>query len=57
MELNHLEVTAAPRAAASVVMLRDAPGGMEVLLLKRKQVAFGPVKDIFTETLIETAYA
>ena len=35
MELNHLEVTAAPRAAASVVMLRDAPGGMEVLLLKR----------------------
>ena len=35
MELNHLEVTTAPRAAASVVMLRDAPGGMEVLLLKR----------------------
>lgn len=35
MELNHLEVTSAPRAAASVVMLRDAPGGMEVLLLER----------------------
>lgn len=35
MELNHLEVTSAPRAAASVVMLRDAPAGMEVLLLKR----------------------
>src|SRR5690606_14658503 len=35
MELNHLEVTTAPRAAASVVMLREAPGGMEVLLLKR----------------------
>ena len=35
MELNHLEITTAPRAAASVVMLRDAPGGMEVLLLKR----------------------
>jgi 8-oxo-dGTP pyrophosphatase MutT (NUDIX family) len=35
MELNHLEVTSAPRPAASVVMLRDAPGGMEVLLLKR----------------------
>lgn len=26
---------AAPRAAASVVLLRDAPGGLEVLLLKR----------------------
>jgi 8-oxo-dGTP pyrophosphatase MutT (NUDIX family) len=35
MELNHLEVTTAPRAAASVVMLRDSPGGLEVLLLKR----------------------
>ena len=35
MELNHLEVTTAPRAAASVVMLRDTPAGMEVLLLKR----------------------
>jgi ABC-type Mn2+/Zn2+ transport system ATPase subunit len=29
----------------------------EVLLLKRKQVAFGAVKEIFTETLIEAAYA
>jgi 8-oxo-dGTP pyrophosphatase MutT (NUDIX family) len=35
MDLNHLEVTSAPRAAASVVMLRDAPEGLEVLLLKR----------------------
>ena len=35
MELNHLEVTAPPRAAASVVMLRDAAAGMEVLLQKR----------------------
>lgn len=35
MELNHLEVTSPPRAAATVVMLRDAPAGMEVLLLKR----------------------
>jgi 8-oxo-dGTP pyrophosphatase MutT (NUDIX family) len=35
MELNHLEVTAPPRAAASVVMLRDSPEGMEVLLQKR----------------------
>jgi ABC-type Mn2+/Zn2+ transport system ATPase subunit len=29
----------------------------EVLLLKCKQVAFGPVKEMFTESLIETAYA
>ena len=35
MELNHLEVTAPPRAAASVVMLRDSAAGMEVLLQKR----------------------
>jgi 8-oxo-dGTP pyrophosphatase MutT (NUDIX family) len=35
MELNHTEVVSPPRAAASVVMLRDAPDGMEVLLLKR----------------------
>jgi len=35
MELNHQEVTSAPQAAASVVMLRDAGAGLEVLLLKR----------------------
>ncbi len=35
MELNHLEVTTAPRAAATVVMLRDAADGLEVLMLKR----------------------
>lgn len=35
MELNHLEVTSAPLAAATVVLLRAAPAGMEVLLLKR----------------------
>ena len=35
MELNHLEATTPPRAAASVVMLRDAADGMEVLLQKR----------------------
>ncbi len=35
MELNQLEVTTPPRAAASVVMLRDTPAGMEVLLQKR----------------------
>lgn len=35
MELNHLEVTSAPVAAASVVLLRDTAAGMEVLLLKR----------------------
>ena len=35
MELNHLEVTTAPRAAATVVMLRDAADGLEVLMQKR----------------------
>ncbi len=35
MELNHLEVTTAPRAAATVVMLRDSADGLEVLMLKR----------------------
>jgi 8-oxo-dGTP pyrophosphatase MutT (NUDIX family) len=35
MELNHDEVTTAPAAAASIVLLRDAPRGMEVLLLQR----------------------
>ena len=35
MELNHEEVTTPPAAAASIVLLRDAPGGLEVLLLKR----------------------
>ena len=35
MELNSEIITAPPRAAATVVMLRDAPQGMEVFLLKR----------------------
>lgn len=35
MELNYLEVTSPPRAAASIVMLRDTAAGPEVLLLKR----------------------
>lgn len=35
MELNSEVVTAPPRAAATVVMLRDAPEGLEVFLLKR----------------------
>jgi ABC-type Mn2+/Zn2+ transport system ATPase subunit len=29
----------------------------DVLLLKRQQVAFGPVKDVFTEESITSAYA
>jgi 8-oxo-dGTP pyrophosphatase MutT (NUDIX family) len=37
MELNHQEITVTPRAAASVVMLRDAAPGMQVLLLKRHE--------------------
>jgi 8-oxo-dGTP pyrophosphatase MutT (NUDIX family) len=35
MELNSEVVTAPPRAAATVVMLRDTPDGLEVFLLKR----------------------
>jgi 8-oxo-dGTP pyrophosphatase MutT (NUDIX family) len=35
MELNQEIITTPPRAAATVVMLRDAPQGMEVFLLKR----------------------
>jgi 8-oxo-dGTP pyrophosphatase MutT (NUDIX family) len=35
MELNHTAVTTPPIPAASLVVLRDGPTGMEVLLLKR----------------------
>lgn len=35
MELNTQAVTGAVRAAATVVMLRDTPGGLEVFLIKR----------------------
>lgn len=35
MELNTQTVTSPVRAAATVVMLRDAPGGLEVFLIKR----------------------
>jgi 8-oxo-dGTP pyrophosphatase MutT (NUDIX family) len=35
MELNTEVVTTPPRAAATVVMLRDAPAGLEVFLIKR----------------------
>ncbi|MFC5498888.1 NUDIX hydrolase [Caenimonas terrae] len=35
MELNHEPVSGPVRAAATVVMLRDAPGGLEVFLIKR----------------------
>ena len=35
MELNHEEVTTPPAAAASIVLLRDAPGGLEVLMIER----------------------
>jgi 8-oxo-dGTP pyrophosphatase MutT (NUDIX family) len=35
MELNHEEITTPVRAAATIVMLRDAPGGLEVFLIKR----------------------
>ncbi len=35
MELNSEVVTTPPRAAATVVMLRDTPDGLEVFLLKR----------------------
>ena len=35
MELNHTLIETPPRDAATVVMLRDTPGGLEVFLLKR----------------------
>jgi 8-oxo-dGTP pyrophosphatase MutT (NUDIX family) len=35
MELNLEPVTTPPRAAATVVLLRDAPAGLEVFLMKR----------------------
>lgn len=35
MELNRTVIETPPRDAATVVMLRDAPGGLEVFLLKR----------------------
>ena len=35
MELNHATVTTPPRPAATVVLLRDAPAGLEVFLMKR----------------------
>ena len=35
MELNRTLIDSPPRDAATVVMLRDAPGGLEVFLLKR----------------------
>ena len=35
MELNHEELTAPPRDAASVVLLRDAQEGLQVFLLRR----------------------
>lgn len=35
MELNTHAVTGPVRAAATIVMLRDAPGGLEVFLIKR----------------------
>jgi 8-oxo-dGTP pyrophosphatase MutT (NUDIX family) len=35
MQLNHQEIDTPPRPAASVVLLRDSPRGLEVFLLKR----------------------
>jgi len=37
--LNHEEVRTAPRPAASVILLRDAPGGLEAFLLERPEKA------------------
>ena len=39
MELNSEAVETPPRPAATVVMLRDAPAGMEVFLLKRHRLS------------------
>ena len=35
MKLNHDVVTTPPRPAATVMLLRDAPGGLEVFLVRR----------------------
>ncbi|NDB00705.1 MAG: NUDIX hydrolase, partial [Betaproteobacteria bacterium] len=35
MELNTQTINTPPRPAATVLMLRDAPQGLEVLLIKR----------------------
>jgi 8-oxo-dGTP pyrophosphatase MutT (NUDIX family) len=39
MELNLDTVTTPPRPAATVVLLRDAPGGLEVFLMKRHSLS------------------
>lgn len=39
MELNHETVTTPPADAASVLLLRDAPQGLQVLLLRRAQAS------------------
>lgn len=39
MELNHEIVTTPPRPAATVVLLRDAPAGLEVFLMKRHSLS------------------
>ncbi len=39
MELNQEIITTPPRPAATVVMLRDTPGGLEVFLMKRHSLS------------------
>ena len=39
MELNTEILTTAPLDAATVVMLRDGPGGLQVLLMRRHQAS------------------
>ena len=39
MELNQETITTPPRAAATVVMLRDMPTGLEVFLMKRHSLS------------------
>ena len=39
MELNTTILTAPPLDAATVVMLRDGPGGLQVLLMRRHQAS------------------
>jgi 8-oxo-dGTP pyrophosphatase MutT (NUDIX family) len=39
MELNQEIITSAPRPAATVVMLRDGPAGLEVFLMKRHSLS------------------